>query len=193
MITLIGSTRVPQEAGFPQRFRLRIPKLPMYFTGTGDLVAALLLARTADMPGRLTQAVELAIASVQGAAAACASRRRSQRQGGLRRVPRARCLTVGDSSPARRRAGEHGGGDRGGRGRDGGGGGAGAEARSEPGGDQEPGPQVQVRAAVVGAGEGLLMFLRRADDLRVGSRRCSSDDGGMSPCLSQKTTTTDNS
>lgn len=60
--------QVPQEAGFPQRFRLRMPKLPMYFTGTGDLVAALLLARTADMPGRLTAAVELAIASVQGAA-----------------------------------------------------------------------------------------------------------------------------
>lgn len=64
---LVGSTRVPQEAGFPQRFRLRMPKLPMYFTGTGDLVAALLLARTAESPGRLTHAVELAIASVQGA------------------------------------------------------------------------------------------------------------------------------
>lgn len=67
VIVLIASTKVPQEAGLPQRFRLRMPKLPMYFTGTGDLVAALLLARTADSPGRLVHAVELAIASVQGA------------------------------------------------------------------------------------------------------------------------------
>jgi hypothetical protein len=34
-ITLIASTRVPQAAGCPSTFRMRIPKLQGYFTGTG--------------------------------------------------------------------------------------------------------------------------------------------------------------
>jgi hypothetical protein len=34
-ITLIASTRVPQAAGCPTAFRMRIPKLQGYFTGTG--------------------------------------------------------------------------------------------------------------------------------------------------------------
>jgi hypothetical protein len=36
-ITLIASTRVPQAAGCPSTFRMRIPKLQGYFTGTGVL------------------------------------------------------------------------------------------------------------------------------------------------------------
>jgi hypothetical protein len=34
-ITLIASTRMPQAAGCPATFRMRIPKLQGYFTGTG--------------------------------------------------------------------------------------------------------------------------------------------------------------
>jgi pyridoxine kinase len=66
-LNLVGSTRLTQEAGCPQRFLLRLPKLerPSYFTGAGDLTAALILARTAEGPHRLAEAVELAVASVQ--------------------------------------------------------------------------------------------------------------------------------
>lgn len=74
-ITLIASTTLPQAAGRPAAFRLRIPKLPAYFTGTGDLLAALLLARIHSQPGDLASAVELAVAGLQGVlhvtAAAC--------------------------------------------------------------------------------------------------------------------------
>lgn len=55
-----------QAAGCPARFRLRVPKRAGYFTGAGDLTAALLLARSAGAPGRLAQAVEAAVGSVQG-------------------------------------------------------------------------------------------------------------------------------
>ena len=65
-LTLVGSTTMPQAAGRPQRFTLRVPKLPGYFTGTGDLTAALLLARFAQQPDCLASACELAVASVQG-------------------------------------------------------------------------------------------------------------------------------
>jgi hypothetical protein len=34
-ITLIASTRIPQQPGCPSVFCLRIPQLPGYFTGTG--------------------------------------------------------------------------------------------------------------------------------------------------------------
>lgn len=65
-LTLVGSTTLPQAAGRPQRFQLRVPKLPGYFTGTGDLTAAMLLARCAQQPDCLASACELAVASVQG-------------------------------------------------------------------------------------------------------------------------------
>lgn len=64
-VTLVASTRVPQAEGSPSRFLLRLPRLPGYFTGAGDLCAALLLARSSENPGRLAAAVELAVASVQ--------------------------------------------------------------------------------------------------------------------------------
>ena len=65
-LSLFGSTRLAQAAGQPARFRLRVPKREGYFTGAGDLTAALLLARDARAPGRLAEAVEAAVASVQG-------------------------------------------------------------------------------------------------------------------------------
>jgi hypothetical protein len=36
VITLVASTKLPQRPGCPQAFRLRVPRLPGYFTGTGE-------------------------------------------------------------------------------------------------------------------------------------------------------------
>ena len=43
-----------------------MPRIPSYFTGTGDLCAALLLAWSAKHPGALGRAAEQAVASLQG-------------------------------------------------------------------------------------------------------------------------------
>lgn len=72
-IVLVASTKVPQADGSPATFRLKIPKLPGYFTGTGDLLAALLLARIHERPSHLASAVELAVAGLQGVLAATAA------------------------------------------------------------------------------------------------------------------------
>lgn len=63
-IVLLASTRQPQEDGCPSRFSVSVPRLDAYFTGTGDLLAALLLARVTQHPGRLAVAVEAAVASL---------------------------------------------------------------------------------------------------------------------------------
>lgn len=65
-ITLIASTRVAQAPGCPGAFRMRIPKLQGYFTGTGDLLCALLLAWSHRYPDNLAAAVEHAVAGLQG-------------------------------------------------------------------------------------------------------------------------------
>uniref|UniRef100_A0A383WI31 pyridoxal kinase n=1 Tax=Tetradesmus obliquus TaxID=3088 RepID=A0A383WI31_TETOB len=65
-ITLIASTRVAQAPGCPAAFRMRIPKLQGYFTGTGDLLCALLLAWSHRYPDNLAAAVEHAVAGLQG-------------------------------------------------------------------------------------------------------------------------------
>jgi pyridoxine kinase len=72
-LSLIGSTRAAQAPGCPPRFRLRLPKRPGYFTGAGDLTAALLLARAAGAPDRLAHAAERAVASVQAVLARTAA------------------------------------------------------------------------------------------------------------------------
>lgn len=63
---LLASTRMPQDDGLPSRLRLRIPRSAAYFTGTGDLLTALLLAELDKQPRNLIAAVEGAIASLQG-------------------------------------------------------------------------------------------------------------------------------
>lgn len=65
-LALVGSTTAPQAAGFPSRFRLRLAKLDRYFTGAGDLTAALLLANLARAPDRTAEAAASAVAAVQG-------------------------------------------------------------------------------------------------------------------------------
>jgi len=62
-------TRWPAGAragGSHARFSMEIPRLPIHFTGTGDLTAALLLAWSHRLPRRFASVVEHAIASVQG-------------------------------------------------------------------------------------------------------------------------------
>ncbi|EEH56691.1 uncharacterized protein MICPUCDRAFT_44424 [Micromonas pusilla CCMP1545] len=49
-----------------QRFKITVPRIPSYFTGTGDLCAALLLAWSDKLPGQLGRAAERAVASLQG-------------------------------------------------------------------------------------------------------------------------------
>ena len=66
MITLLGSTITPQEKRCEQRFKITVPRIPSYFTGTGDLCAALLLAWSDKLPGQLGRAAERAVASLQG-------------------------------------------------------------------------------------------------------------------------------
>lgn len=62
---LLASTVAKQSPGCPQQFTLTVPKIEAYFTGTGDLLAALILARMADEPTNLAFAVEKAVASLQ--------------------------------------------------------------------------------------------------------------------------------
>jgi pyridoxine kinase len=65
-ITLLGSTVEPQTGTSKSKFRIVVPRIPSYFTGTGDLCAALLLAWSAKIPNQLGNAAEKAVASLQG-------------------------------------------------------------------------------------------------------------------------------
>jgi pyridoxine kinase len=64
VITVLGSTVLPQS-GSPAKFRIRLPQMDAAFTGTGDLMAALLLAHSAQQPAQLAKAVETAVATLQ--------------------------------------------------------------------------------------------------------------------------------
>lgn len=63
-LLLIGSNvKAKNEA--PEQFRISMPKIPEYFTGTGDLMAALLLGWTYKYPNDFEKAAELAVSSLQ--------------------------------------------------------------------------------------------------------------------------------
>lgn len=64
-ILLIGSTQVHQQSGCSSSIQANIPLLDAYFTGTGDLMTALLLANLYKDPSNMQHAVEQAIASLQ--------------------------------------------------------------------------------------------------------------------------------
>ncbi|KAF5180453.1 Pyridoxal kinase [Thalictrum thalictroides] len=49
----------------PEQFKIVIPKIPAYFTGTGDLMTALLLGWSNKYPDNLDKAAELAVSSLQ--------------------------------------------------------------------------------------------------------------------------------
>ncbi|KAK9845799.1 hypothetical protein WJX81_002662 [Elliptochloris bilobata] len=62
---LVASTSLPQADGSWQALKLRIPRVDGYFTGTGDLMTTLLLARLHERPDNLRAAVEAAVAGLQ--------------------------------------------------------------------------------------------------------------------------------
>ncbi|MCO5611935.1 hypothetical protein L7F22_066194 [Adiantum nelumboides] len=63
-LLLIGSNlRSKDEA--PEQFRITMSKIPEYFTGTGDLMTALILGWSHKYPNDLEKATELAVSSLQ--------------------------------------------------------------------------------------------------------------------------------
>jgi len=62
-VVLLGSSMVEQLDACP--FYITVPKLDAYFSGVGDLLAALLLYHTTEDPAHLAQATEKAIGSLQ--------------------------------------------------------------------------------------------------------------------------------
>ncbi|XP_021296496.1 pyridoxal kinase isoform X1 [Herrania umbratica] len=63
-LLLIGSHQKDKEHP-PEQFKIVIPKIPAYFTGTGDLMTALLLGWSNKYPDNLDKAAELAVSSLQ--------------------------------------------------------------------------------------------------------------------------------
>eukprot|EP00192_Tetraselmis_astigmatica_P013591 CAMPEP_0117651494 /NCGR_PEP_ID=MMETSP0804-20121206/2122_1 /TAXON_ID=1074897 /ORGANISM="Tetraselmis astigmatica, Strain CCMP880" /LENGTH=318 /DNA_ID=CAMNT_0005457475 /DNA_START=157 /DNA_END=1113 /DNA_ORIENTATION=+ len=64
-LTILASTTRPQEPGCPQRLKLEVPYVPVYFTGTGDLTAALTLAWVHKHPDNLGLALSKALGGLQ--------------------------------------------------------------------------------------------------------------------------------
>uniref|UniRef100_A0A1D1YBT7 pyridoxal kinase n=1 Tax=Anthurium amnicola TaxID=1678845 RepID=A0A1D1YBT7_9ARAE len=63
-LLLIGSHQ-KIKGQHPEQFKIMIPKIPAYFTGTGDLTTALLLGWSNKYPDDLGKASELAVSSLQ--------------------------------------------------------------------------------------------------------------------------------
>ncbi|KAK8694376.1 hypothetical protein V6N13_071930 [Hibiscus sabdariffa] len=63
-LLLIGSHQKHKEQA-PEQFKIVIPRIPAYFTGTGDLMTALLLGWSNKYPDSLDKAAELAVSSLQ--------------------------------------------------------------------------------------------------------------------------------
>ncbi|KAK7856241.1 pyridoxal kinase [Quercus suber] len=61
---LIGSHQKEKDQS-PEQFKIVIPKIPAYFTGTGDLMTSLLLGWSNKYPDNLDKAAELAVSSLQ--------------------------------------------------------------------------------------------------------------------------------
>uniref|UniRef100_A0A2P2KV63 pyridoxal kinase n=1 Tax=Rhizophora mucronata TaxID=61149 RepID=A0A2P2KV63_RHIMU len=61
---LIGSDQ-KEKGQTAEQFKIVIPKIPAYFTGTGDLMTALLLGWSDKYPDNLEKAAELAVSSLQ--------------------------------------------------------------------------------------------------------------------------------
>ncbi|KAF6138926.1 hypothetical protein GIB67_025655 [Kingdonia uniflora] len=64
VLFLIGSHKKVKDQP-PEQFKIVIPKIPAYFTGTGDLMTALLLGWSNKYPDDLDKASELAVSSLQ--------------------------------------------------------------------------------------------------------------------------------
>lgn len=64
MLFLVGSHEKIKGQP-PEQFKVIMPKIPAYFTGTGDLMTALLLGWSKKYPDEFWKAAELAVASLQ--------------------------------------------------------------------------------------------------------------------------------
>jgi len=64
MLLLIGSHQ-KIKGHLPEQFKIVMPAIPAYFTGTGDLMTALLLGWSNKYPEELWKAAELAVSSLQ--------------------------------------------------------------------------------------------------------------------------------
>eukprot|EP00897_Mesotaenium_endlicherianum_P007386 jgi/Mesen1/6676/ME000343S05853 len=62
---LVLGSHIKEKGAPPSRFRIILEKLPAYFTGTGDLLTALLLGWTYKYPDDLAKAAEFSVASLQ--------------------------------------------------------------------------------------------------------------------------------
>lgn len=63
-LLLVGSHK-KDKGQSPEQFKIVIPKVPAYFTGTGDLMTALLLGWSNKFPDSLDRAAEIAVSSLQ--------------------------------------------------------------------------------------------------------------------------------
>jgi len=63
-LMIIGS-HVQAKGDAPKQFKITVPRLHSYFTGTGDLMTALLLGWSHKYPDDLEKAAELAVSSLQ--------------------------------------------------------------------------------------------------------------------------------
>ncbi len=64
-VVIAGSTLDEQEEGGSHQFCMEVPKLEGYYTGTGDLFAALTLAWMHRLPGQTRSAVRSVVSTVQ--------------------------------------------------------------------------------------------------------------------------------
>ncbi|KAL6783754.1 PDX2 [Auxenochlorella protothecoides x Auxenochlorella symbiontica] len=64
-VTVLASTTQPQAEGALSTFRILVPRVQAYVTGTGDLFTALLLGWLHKEPGHVQLAVEKALAGLQ--------------------------------------------------------------------------------------------------------------------------------
>jgi len=65
-ITLMGSRRAANGKDLAERFLIRMPSLPYYFTGTGDLFGSLLVGWSLKHPDNLALVCEKAVAGIRG-------------------------------------------------------------------------------------------------------------------------------
>ncbi|KAM7268124.1 hypothetical protein ACFE04_010290 [Oxalis oulophora] len=63
-LLLIGSHQ-KEKGQPPEQFKIKIPKIPAYFTGTGDMMTSLLLGWSNKYSDNLDKAAELAVSSLQ--------------------------------------------------------------------------------------------------------------------------------
>lgn len=64
-VVVAGSTVEAQEGGGSRQFCVEVPMLEGYYTGTGDLFAALSLAWMHRLPGQAHRATQLVVATIQ--------------------------------------------------------------------------------------------------------------------------------